>query len=116
MWTERIQRDDVSYQGSRPSKHNEYNKGSLLNQYGFGYITKAKDKYKRRMIQVYEERDKPLEERIEFKELQELTKDRKRDKKRRDKKDKKKKKHRRDSSSDSDVSKSDENESKQRNE
>ena len=78
--------------GRHHNNNNDYHKGggvgSLLTQYGFAYVQKAKDQLKRKMIHAYEERDKPFEERADFKELQQLTNksDRKRDKKRKDKK------------------------------
>ncbi len=47
------------------------------------------------MILAYQERDKPFEERTEFKELENLKKEKKRDKKRKDKKkSSKKRRHR----------------------
>ena len=115
MWEESIKDDQPAMGGGgRNSRHHhhhgEYNKGggvgSLLNQYGFGYIQKAKDQLKRKLIHAYEENNKPFEERADFKELQLLsmssTKERKRDKKRKDKKKRKKRKKR--SSSASSVS------------
>lgn len=97
MWEETIKDEQPAMGGGRSGRHHQhgdYNKGggvgSLLNQYGFGYIQKAKDQLKRKMIQAFEENNKPFEERAGFKELQQSmsTKEKKRDKKRKDKKKK----------------------------
>ena len=104
MWTERVKEDVVGR-----GKQHDFQRSSLLSQYGFTYIQKAKDQLKRKLIHAYEERDKPFEERAEFKELQDLsikhTERRKRDKKRKEKKHKKKK-HKRHRSSSSSSSQS----------
>ena len=121
MWEETIKDEQpgMGSGGGRSGRHHnhhhhgDYNKGggvgSLLNQYGFGYIQKAKDQLKRKMIQAYEENNKPFEERADFKELQmsmTTSKEKKRDKKRKDKK--KKRKKRKKSSSSSSVSSAEE--------
>ena len=94
MWTEHLKEDVVG-----KGRQHEYQKSSMLSQFGFGYIQRAADQLKRRMIKTYEQRDKPFEERVQFIELEKLTKDRKRDKKQKEKKKKKKDKKRKHSSS-----------------
>ena len=69
--------------------------------------------HKQKLIHAYAERDKPFEEREDFKDLEELTKDRKRDKKR---KEKKRKHHKRSRHSSSDSVKSNDDKSNVQNE
>ena len=102
MWqVHRDNQDDLVGRG----KQHAFNKSSLLSQYGFNYIQRAKDSLKERLAQVYEEKEQNIEDLLVLGDSKtDAHKARKKERKREKKERRKKKKKRRASSSSSSSS------------
>ena len=102
MW--QVHRDNQDDLVGRGQQH-EFNKSSLLSQYGFNYIQRAKDSLKDRLAQVYEEKEQNIEDLLVLGDSKaDAHKSRKKERKREKKERRKKKKKKRRASSSSSSS------------